>query len=63
MEKREILDQIVNLESCQDTDVLTEIVKENADIFPDFIPPAINVSINKNELLSFFKACGCDTCF
>ena len=61
VEKREILDQIVNLDaskSCQDTDVLTEIVKEDADIFADFIHKAINASINKNEFPSFLKLVG-----
>ena len=58
MEKREILNEIVNLDaskSCQDTDVPTKIIKENADIFADFIHPAINITINKNEFPSFLK--------
>ena len=58
MEKGEILYEIVNLnawKSCQDTDVPTKIIKENADIFADFIHPAINASINKNEFPSFLK--------
>ena len=58
MEKREILNEIVNLDaskSCQDTDVPTKIIKENADIFADFIHPAINTTINKNEFPSFLK--------
>ena len=57
-EKREILNEIVNLDalkSCQDTDVPTKIIKENAAIFADFIHPAINASINKNEFPSFLK--------
>ena len=40
VEKREILNEIVNLDalkSCQDTDVPTKIIKENVDIFVDFI--------------------------
>ena len=51
MEKRDILHEIVNLDaskSCKDTDVPTKIIKENADIFADFIHPAINTTINKN---------------
>ena len=58
VEKGEILNEIVNLDawkSCQDTDVPTKIIKENADIFADFIHPAINASINKNEFPSFLK--------
>ena len=34
---------------CQDTDVPKEIIKENAGTFSDFIHPAINTTINKNE--------------
>ena len=58
LEKREILHEIVNLhasKSCQDTDVPKDIIKENADIFADFIHPAISTTINKNECLSFLK--------
>ena len=56
VEKREILHEIVNLDSsksCQDTDVPTKIIKENADIFADFIHPAINATFNKNEFPFF----------
>ena len=58
MEKRAILNEIVNLDalkSCQDTDVPTRIIKENANIFADCIHPAVNASINKNEFPSFLK--------
>ena len=58
VEKSEVLNEIVNLDaskSYQDTDVPTKIIKENADIFPDFIHPAINASINQNEFSSFLK--------
>ena len=58
LEKREILHEIVNLDaskSCQDTDVLTKIIKENADIFADFIHPEINTPINKNEFPFILK--------
>ena len=40
LEKREILYEIVNLQaskSYQNTDVPTKIIKENVDIFADFI--------------------------
>ena len=56
VEKRQILHEIVNLDaskSCQDTDVPTIIIKENADIFADFIHPAINTTINKSEFPFF----------
>ena len=58
VEKWEKLNDIVNLDaskSCQDTDVPTKIIKENADIFADFIHPAINTTINKNDFPSFLK--------
>ena len=54
--KREILNEIVNLaasKSCQDTDVPTKIIKVNADIFEEFIHPAVNTTINKNEFPFF----------
>ena len=50
--------EIVNLDAsklCQDTDVPTKIIKESADIFADFIHPAINAIINKNEFPSFLN--------
>ena len=58
MEKREILYEIVNLDAskpCQDTDVPTKIIKENGDIFADFIHATINTTINKNEFLIYLK--------
>ena len=58
LEKGEILNEIVYLDaskSCQDTNVSTKIIKENADIFTDFIHLAINASINKNEFPFFLK--------
>ena len=58
VEKGEILNEIVNLDAstfCQGTDVPTKIIKENADIFPDFIYPEINASIDKNEFPSSLK--------
>ena len=66
VEKREILHEIVNLDSsksCQDTDVPTKIIKENADIFADFIHPAINTTINKNEFPFFLKLADLITVF
>ena len=40
------------------TDVPTKIIKENADIFADFIQLAINTSINTNEFPSLLKLAG-----
>ena len=56
VEKREILNEIVNIaasKSCQDADVPTKIIKVTADIFEEFIHPAINTTINKNEFPFF----------
>ena len=58
VEKREMRNEIVNLDAsklCQDTNVPTKIIKESADIFADFIHPAINTIINKNEFPSFLN--------
>ena len=58
MEKKEILQEIVYLDAskaCQDTDVPTKIIKENANIFTDFIHPSINASINNGDFPSFLK--------
>ena len=37
--------------ACQDTNVPTKIIKENADIFTDFVHPSINASINNGDFL------------
>ena len=66
MEKAEILYEIVNLDalkSFQDTDVPTKVIKENADIFIDFIHRAVNTSTNKNEFSSFLKLADIKTVF
>ena len=41
--------------ACQDTNVPTKIIKENADIFIDFIYLSINVSINNGDFSSFLR--------
>ena len=56
VEKREILNEIVNLgalKSCQDTDVPTKIIKENTYIFADFIHQTVNASINQTSFHLF----------
>ena len=62
-----MINKIVNLDaskSCQGTDLSTKIIKENTDIFIDFVHPAISASINKNDFPSFFEAKLMDvTCF
>ena len=58
MGKKEILQLIVCLyasKACQDIDVPTKIIKENADIFTDFGHPSLNVSINNGDFPSFRK--------
>ena len=58
VEKKEILQDIVCLDAskaCQDTDVPTKIIRENADIFTDFIHPSINALINNGNFPSFLK--------
>ena len=37
------------------TNISTKIIKENANILIDFIHPAINASVNKNEFPFFLK--------
>ena len=58
MEKKEVFKEIVCLDAskaCQDTDVPTKIIKENADIFTDFIHPSTNGAINNDNFSSFSK--------
>ena len=58
VEKKEIFQETVCLDAskaCQDTDVPTKIIKDNADIFTDFIHPSINASINNGDFPSFLK--------
>ena len=58
MEKREILNEIVNLDaskSCQDTNVLKIIINEYADIFAGLNHSAINTAVNKNKFPPFLK--------
>ena len=58
VEKKEIIQEIVCLDAskvCQDANVPTKIIKENADIFTDFIHPSINASISNGDFPSFLK--------
>ena len=51
--KREnILQEILKLEAsktCQDTDIPTKIIKENADIFADILLASFNDSVEKSN--------------
>ena len=56
--KEEILKEILNLDAskaCQDTDVPTKILKENADIFADFLHSSFNEFVKKLEFPSVLK--------
>ena len=58
MDKKEIFQEIINLDASkafQDTDVPIKIIKENADIFTDFVHPSVNASINNGDFPSFLK--------
>ena len=58
--KEEILKEIENLDAskaCQDTDVPTKILKENTDIFSDFLHASFNEFVKKSSRVSVsFKA-------
>ena len=58
IDKVEILKEILNLDaskSCHDTDVPTEILRENADIFADFLHTSFNEFVKKSEFLAVLK--------
>ena len=58
VEKKKIFQETACLGAsmaCQDTNVPTKIIKENADIFTDFVHPSINASINSDDFPSFLK--------
>ena len=56
--REEILGEILKLETskaCQDTDIPTKIIKENADIFADILLARFNDSAEKSNFPSFLK--------
>ena len=58
IDKEEILKEILNLhtsKACQDTDVPTKILKENADIFADFLHRSFNEFAKQSEFPSALK--------
>ena len=58
IDKEEILKEILNLDTsktCQDTNVPTKILKENADIFADFSHTSFNEFAKKSEFPSALK--------
>ena len=58
IDKEEILKEILNLDTskaCQDTDIPKKILKENADIFADFLHTSFNGFVKKSEFPSALK--------
>ena len=56
--REEILGEILKLETskaCQDTDIPTKIIKENADIFADILLASFNDSVEKSNFPSSLK--------
>ena len=56
--KEEIFREILNLDvskACQDTDIPSKIIKENADIFASFVHSSFNTSVTNSEFLSILK--------
>ena len=56
--REEILGKILKLETskaCQDTDISTKIIKENADIFGDILLARFNDSVEKSNFSSSLK--------
>ena len=51
----EILQEILNLDickTCQDTDVPTKIIRENVDVFSEFLHLSFNASVKKSAFES-----------
>ena len=58
LHRDEVLSDILKLETskaCQDTDIPTKIVKENADIFANVLVSSFNDSIEKSNFPSILK--------
>ena len=56
--REEIFREILNLDvskACQDTDIPSEIIKENADIFASFLHSSFNTSVTNSEFPSVLK--------
>ena len=64
--KEEIRRGILNLDTfktCQDTDVPTRVIKENADIFAEFLHSSINESVKKSQISICFNISKHNTSF
>ena len=58
MDREKILQEINSLDhakACQESDIATKIIKENADIFSEVLHLLFNVSVNEGTFLSVFK--------
>ena len=56
--KEKVFRDVLNLDvskSCQDTDFLFQIIKENADIFVSFLHSSFNMSVTNSEFPSVLK--------
>ena len=56
--KEEIFRDILNLDvskACQDSDILSKVIKENADIFVSFLHFSFNMSVTNSEFPSVLK--------
>ena len=56
--KEEIFRDILKLDvskTCQDTDIPSKIIKENADIFASFLHSSFNTSVTNSEFPSVLK--------
>ena len=58
IERDEVLKEIRRLDStkaCQDTDIPTKIIKDNAELFTDFLHPSINECLESALFPTFLK--------
>ena len=56
--KEEIFREVLNLDvskACQDTDIPSKIIKENADIFASFLHSSFNTSVTNAKFPSILK--------
>ena len=64
--KEEIFRNILNLgasKACQDTNIPSKIIKENADIFANFLHSSFNTSVTNSEFQSVLKEANITTVF
>ena len=49
------ISSLVHTKTCQESDIPTKIIKENADIFPEVLHLSFNASVNEGTFPSIFK--------